>query len=358
MAPSRTGNLTNDVALPSDSKDTVSSLSWSPVANHLAVASWDQRVRIYDAASRRGVAALVAEAPVFSCDWVKDGNLIAAGGADEKVHVMDVETGQQKVIGSHAAPVRGVRFADVPGANGPIVASGSWDKTVKLWDMRQGPRDAVARLPVDERVYSLDAKADLLVAATADLRIHLVDLKNPTKIFKTVKSPLREQTRAVAAFPNGKGWATASIEGRCGINAIDEKEARAMNFTFRCHREVIAKDTKIWAVNDFQFHPVHTSTFVTAGSDGTFCFWDRVKRQRICAYPNVSSPGTPEPTGNKTPAQPSAVTAISFSRDGTVFAYAVGYDWSRGCVGNTPETETRVMLHAISDEDAAPKTSL
>ncbi|KAI1310967.1 WD40-repeat-containing domain protein [Xylaria venustula] len=350
-----TGSLTNDIALPSDNNDTIQSLSWSRVANHLAVASWDGRVRIYDAASKRGVAALTAEAPVFSCDWCKDGSLIVAGGADKKIHVMDVATGQQKVIGSHKAPVRGVRFANVPGANGPVVVSGSWDKTVKIWDMRQEPRDAVATLSVDERVYSLDAKEGLLVVATADLLIHLIDLKNPTKIFKVVQSPLKHQTKAVAAFPDGKGWATASIEGRCGINSLDDEEAKAKDFTFCCHRDVSSEVTKIWAVNDVQFHPVHTSTLVTAGSDGTFCFWNRGAHQLLCSFPNVSSPGTPEHTGKAPPAQPSAVTAISFNHDGTLLAYAVGYDWSRGCVGNTPRTETRVMLHAVSDATARPR---
>lgn len=151
--------------------------------------------------------------------------MVIAGGTDKQIQAIQLSTTQQIVIGSHDAPVRGVRFVDIPGTNGPIVVSGSWDKTVRFWDMRQ-PGAAAVTLNCDERVYSLDAKAQLLVVATAGLRVHLVDLKNPGAFSKTVDSPLMHQTKAVAAFPDGRGWGIASIEGRCGIQAVDEDDSR------------------------------------------------------------------------------------------------------------------------------------
>lgn len=151
--------------------------------------------------------------------------MVVAGGVDRKLHFLHLATGQQATFGSHDAPIRGVRFVEVPGAGAPIVVSGSWDKTVRFWDLRQqgGPLATVA---CKERVYSMDAKARLLVVATANRNIHLFDLQDPTAIARTVESPLNHQTKAVAAFPDGKGWATASIEGRCGISAVDDAEAR------------------------------------------------------------------------------------------------------------------------------------
>ncbi|KAI8634648.1 WD repeat domain-containing protein [Xylariaceae sp. FL1651] len=341
------GSLADDVALPSDGEDTISSLSWSPVANHLAAASWDGKVRIYDVASTgsaRGVAALSAEGPIFDCDWAKDGIMVLAGGADKKIHLLHMPTGQQAIIGSHEAPVRGVRFVDVPDSNGPIIASGSWDKTVKLWDLRQ-PGTAVMTLACKERVYAMDSKVQLLVIATAERHIHLVDLKKPTVFLDTLESPMKHQTKTVSVSHDGKIWATAGIDGRCGINAVDKKETSKINFTFRCHREIndAEKVTKIWAVNDFQFHPVHHSTFATAGSDGTFMFWNRIAHTRLRWYPPVSKSGLSDGTV--------AITATSFSRDGHFYAYAVGYDWSRGHAGNSPQIQTKVMLHPVTKED-------
>ncbi|RYP10744.1 hypothetical protein DL765_008012 [Monosporascus sp. GIB2] len=314
-----------DIALPADAEDTISSVSWSPVSNHLAAASWDGKVRIYDVArneSAVGVAMLRADGPVFDCDWAKRENQTNA------------QTSQQAAVGSHEAPIRGVRFVEVPGSNAPIIATGSWDKTVKFWDMRQPT--PLAALACKERVYSMDAKAQLLVVATAERHVHLVDLRNPTTFLRTTESPLRHQTRAATVFPDGKGWGLASIEGRCAIVALDEKDSRS-TFTFRCHRERPARGvTKVWAVNDVQFHPTRPTVFTTAGSDGTFHFWDRVARSRLKGYP---------PAG-------AAITSTRFNRDGSLFAYAVGYDWSMGCARNSPEIQTKLMLHRVLPEES------
>lgn len=80
-------------------------------------------------------------------------------------------------------------------------------------------------------------------------------------------------------------------------------------------------------------------TFTTAGADGTFHFWDRVKHQRLRPFPAVGG----------------AITATGFSRDGAIFAYAVGYDWSMGYARNSPQYPTKLVLHPVADEEVTPR---
>jgi mRNA export factor len=85
-------------------------------------------------------------------------------------------------------------------------------------------------------------------------------------------------------------------------------------------------------------HPEH-GTFSTAGSDGTFHFWDKDAKHRLKGYPSVGGP----------------ITSTCFSASGNIFAYAISYDWSKGYQGNTPTSTTKVMLHAVAGDECKPR---
>lgn len=123
---------------------------------------------------------------------------------------------------AHGEAIKSVRWFQSNGKD--FVATGSWDKTVKFWDL-QGA-EPVATLQTQERVYSMDIKDQLLVIATAERHIHMVNLNDPTKIYKTITSPLKWQTRVVSCFTDASGFAVGSIEGRCAIQYVEDKDTR------------------------------------------------------------------------------------------------------------------------------------
>ncbi|KAG1827648.1 hypothetical protein EV424DRAFT_1471483 [Suillus variegatus] len=85
-----------------------------------------------------------------------------------------------------------------------------------------------------------------------------------------------------------------------------------------------AKDQSlVYAVNDISFHPVH----------GTFSTCDA--RTRLKTFE----------------AAPRPISATTFNRNGTIFAYAVSYDWSKSHSGMTPGHPNKLMLHACKDDE-------
>ena len=65
-------------------------------------------------------------APLYS----QDGSKIFSGGADNAGRMFDVTTAQATQVAQHDAPIRVVRWIEAP--QGGVLATGSWDKTIKV----------------------------------------------------------------------------------------------------------------------------------------------------------------------------------------------------------------------------------
>ena len=157
-------------------------------------------------------------------------------------------TGQTSQVAVHDEPIKQVKWIDAPG--GGLLATGSWDKTIKYWDLRSPT--AVASVVLPERLYSqspfqstpnrsltslywciaMDVAYPLLVVGTADRHIQIFNLTQPSKAYKTILSPLRFQTRVITCFPDASGYAIGSIEGRVAIQHVDDKLVSS-NFSFK-----------------------------------------------------------------------------------------------------------------------------
>ena len=241
-------------------------------------------------------------------------------------------------VAAHEQPVRCLRFVDVPGQSTQVLVTGSWDKTIKYWDLRSS--SPIASVTCQDRVYSMDNKDSLLVVATADRYVNVINLHKPSEFYKTLQSPLKWQTRVVSCFNDAQGFAVGSIEGRCAIQYVEDKDASS-NFSFKCHRQTPPNNrdiSNVYSVNAISFHPVH-GTFSTAGSDGTFHFWDKDAKHRLKGYPETG--GT--------------ISSTSFSHNGNIFAYAVSYDWSQGYQRNSTAYVNKVMLHAVAQDECKPR---
>jgi len=318
--------------------DGVSDVSFSPTADFLAASSWDGQTRIWEVGASGAIAkaAISHDGPVLSCVWSGDGTRVFSAGADKSIRMLDINSGTTTpIVNAHDAPIKKLCWMGT--ANAQALVSGGWDRVIKYWDLRSP--SPIGTLSIPERLYAMDVCGDVLVAATAERSVCVVNLKNPLQVFKVIASPLKWQTRSIACYTPSTtantGFAIGSIEGRVGLQWLDEKNSSS-NFAFRCHRE----GSHAYSINSISFHPTYGS-FVTAGSDGHMNFWDKDSKQRLDSSAALGSP----------------ITATAFSRTGAYLAYTLSYDWSKGHENYQPGAKNAVMIHTLTDAEVKPRAS-
>ena len=167
-----------------------------------------------------------------------------------------------------------------------LVASASWNRQFCLWDLRaSNGKTPVGSLELPGKAFSMSvdlSNPQRLVVATSGRRNCIVDLrggKPEPAIVLDRESSLKFQTRSVSFFPDGRGFALGSVEGRVGVEFLDELGVASTmkRYAFKCHR---VNDT-VYPVNCIAFHPKFKSTFATGGCDGSVVLWDGQNKKKV-----------------------------------------------------------------------------
>ncbi|KAG6837084.1 hypothetical protein H0H93_014976 [Arthromyces matolae] len=156
----------------------ISSVAFAKHGGVLFSASLDGTVRAYDLVRYRNFRTFTSPSPVqFSCLAVDpSGEVVAAGSTDSyEVFLWSVQTGKLlDVLAGHEGPVCSLAFSP-SGAN--QLASGSWDKTIRLWSVF-GRSRAVEPLSVTSDILALAFRPDgnELAVSTLDGQITFFDI--------------------------------------------------------------------------------------------------------------------------------------------------------------------------------------
>lgn len=332
--------------IPQQLDDTVQCLKFIPVANsnYLAAGGWDCKLRVFNInysiinqntpSEDAQISANLEfgnqhNSQIFSLSWEGSTGRIFTGCADGSVNYLDMQKNNLTTLGRHKNPCKEVIFHQ----NYNILLSGGFDGQIKIFDIRSGSE--VLSYQFDNKIYTMSCEKDLLVVGLSEMKMAYFNLaKLQNKMFKPeliFNSHLKYQTRKVAVFPDGKGFAEGSIEGRVAIKnirdlnnppPINNENGTIMgkdpdgtdDFAFRCHRTK-GNIVNVYSVNDIAFNKVY-GTFCTIGSDGVYSIWDKKKKSRLHER-SENNDGVP-------------LTACDFNSSGNLLAFASGYDWSRG----------------------------
>ena len=302
---------------------------------------------------------------VLDCCYDNSGNYIFSAGCDNVIKLWNPQQNEFKNLGQHQAPVRCIQWC----SSTNYLISGSWDRYLSFWDPRNtgngnsgNNNKPLHSINLQNKIYAMAQKGNYLVVALSNNDIKTFDLRNNcNEIFSTLNEhknnsksvSLKRQIRTIDIFPNNEGYVAASIGGRVIIKHFNRNEA-SKDFSYKCHRHTISKQTThVFAVNSIKFHQ-QTSVFATGGDDGEIVTWDKdgrlnytFKEMNIPNFSNNSGNNNNHITYNKMP-----ITSMDYHSNGQYLLYSTSYNWNKGLEFNDKQQQKpQVYLHQVQKNE-------
>jgi serine/threonine protein kinase len=236
---------------------------------------------------------------VFSIAFSPDSETIASASGfwDKTIKLWDVKTGQEiYTLKGHKDGVRSIAFSP----DGTMLASGgsSTDKTIKLWDVETGQEINTLHGHTD-LIYSLTFSPDgsTLISGSQDCSIRVWNLQAQRELY-AIKAHV-DWVRSVTFSNNGEFIASASDDEtlRLWRNNVNFEGI----YAFEAHSQ---------GISSVRFSP-NDEILATGSNDTTIKLWDVQRGENICTLKGHNG----------------AVYSVAFSPDGEFLASA-SEDWT------------------------------
>ena len=200
-------------------------------------------------------------APIVSLAVSPDGKWLASGSWDRTVRLWSLAGDEKRLLEGHNQNVNGVTFT----RDGKFLVSASYDLTLRIWPLAGGDPQVVA-LPTPLNAVAVTGDGEI-VSAGADGHIFFVgvDGKQLAEIDVT-NGPII----SITTSPNGALLAAAGIRGSVAV--IDRKERKIL-------RTLVGPGLPVWSVAFY----ADNRTLLTGGSDSLVRRWDALTGDQIGA---------------------------------------------------------------------------
>eukprot|EP00866_Antonospora_locustae_P002300 jgi/Antlo1/2300/2 len=291
-------------------QDTPSGLCFNPCHDIIAASAWDCTIRFYSVSALDEKFVLREERPILSTVFNSNGSIAFGAVSDGNILAYDLQANKTFKISAHSGAIKAVKFYN------NLLISGSFDKTLKFWDLRT--TSPVHTINLSERVFCMDLNRDMLSVSLAGNKVSVYDLRNNCQE-KTLTTKLFWQVRSICSGNDNETVIVGGIEGKAEVLTVSPSTKRMM---FRCHR---TKDD-LYSVNMVSMHPSKSNIIASGGSDGFLSFFDRDSRLRI-VHEDLGSP----------------VTCGTFNENGSLFAFGIGYDWHKGYTLENYKVDIKIL---------------
>jgi WD40 repeat protein len=271
----------NTLFLCQGHRSRVTAVAWSPKGNHLASASYDKTVRIWNATGGKSLLIYKGHAErVNALAWSPDGWYLASASNDATVQIWEAATGKLfSTYRGHACQVTAVSWSH----DGRYLASGDEGKTVQIWqplstNALSTHTNHTAR--INALSWSPDGKR--LASASDDRTIQVWDpLKAQrsgffTQLLSSLRQALvytghRERVTALSWSPQGRQIVSSSSD-----RTVQVWDALTGQRTFLYTNRSAGVNTVTWSPDP--------RVIAFGSNDKTAQVWDIAARKHITTY--------------------------------------------------------------------------
>jgi Planctomycete cytochrome C/WD domain, G-beta repeat len=289
----------------------VAAIAFDPSTRRIAVGSY-QSVHLMSLPDRKWIATLAGHADlVRAIAFSPDGNWLAIAGGPSgrfgEIKVWDVHQPKPKLLSTihgHRDTILAIAFSP----DGKSIASASYDKLVKVWDVNTG-KQLKSLKEHSDAVYAVAFMPDgkRLVSAAGDRTLKVWDVAAGTRL-TTINDAL-DSLYAVAVNPSGTQIAAAGadrIVRTWAWNEASESNPATLQASTFAHADAVLRLA----------YSSDGSTLVSAGADRAVKVWDAKTLRERQLFDG----------------QPDWVMALALSADGKWLA-AGRYDGTLGLYG-------------------------